>query len=270
MQLAATPLEEITMRRSESGSWVCLLSFVLSSFALSLTGAPVARAAITITGVAPGSEGPAIAGSTIEDFEDVNLVTGLTIRMGGVAGGYPARMWKNTLPRIWKPSTASSCCTLGGPFVNNPWDGVAALCTGGLGGTGLTGVAPGDGNFWDTSFADSVYFLFDQPQAQVGIGLSNFQSALSGDPPRTDHELIVNGVSKGTLESLLPGWVSGQYIRNRYLLVAATAPDAIRSVTIQNVSLVNADGLVFDKLAMLDFTSPARPSTWGRLKILHR
>jgi hypothetical protein len=253
------------MRRFLSRLW--FLPLVLGF--LAAPGPRAVEAAITITGYAYGSEGPALAGATIENFEDVNLIPGLTIRMGGIPG-YPARMWSGTLPRIWVASTASSCCTLGGPFPNNPWDGVAALCNGGLGGTGLSGLAPGTGNYWDFTFADSVYFLLDTPQAMFGVGLSNFQSALSGDPPRTDHELIVNGVSRGTVESLLPGFVSGQYIRNRYLVITATAPDNIRSVAIQNVSTVNADGLVFDKLAIRDFTSPAQASTWGSIKATYR
>jgi len=228
---------------------------------------PTARAGITITGIAPGSEGPSIASATIENFEDVTLIPGLTIRMGGVPSPGVNRMW-TTLPRVFNPSLASSCCTLGGPFVNNAWDGVGALTNGGLGGTGLSGLSPGDGQFWDFVFADTVAFIMSPPKALFGIGLSNFQSAASGDPPRTDHELIVNGVSKGTLESLLPGWQSGQYIKNRYLLITATAPDAITTVAIQNVTL--ADGLVFDKLALGDFTSPAMPGTWGRLKTLYR
>lgn len=234
---------------------------------LALIAVHPAHAAITVTGFAPGSEGPAIVGATIEDFEDVNLIPGLTIRMGGIPG-FGARTWTGTLPRVFKPSLAPSCCALGGPFLNNTWDGVGALTNGGLFGTGTSGLSPGDGQFWDFQFADSVTFLFSTPKAMFGIGLSNFQSAASGDPPRTDHELIVNGVSLGRLETLLPGWVSGQYIRNRYLVITATAPDAINSVAIQNLTL--ADGLVFDKLALSGFTTPVARRSWGRVKILYK
>ena len=226
-----------------------------------------ARATIVITGFAPGSENAAIGTATIENFEDATLIPGLTIRMGGVPSPYPARVW-TTLPRVFNPSTASGCCTLGGPFPANAWDGVGALVNGGLGGTGLSGLSPGDGQFWDFQFADSVVFMLNPPMALFGVGLSNFQSAAVGDPARTDHELIVNGVSRGRLETLLPGWASGQYIKNRYLLITATAPDAITTVAIQNITLV--DGLVFDKLALAGVPNPALRSSWGRVKSLYR
>jgi hypothetical protein len=225
------------------------------------------RAAITITGFASGGENGAIASATIEDFEDVNLIPGLTIRMGGVPSPFSNRMW-GPLPRVFNPSLAPSCCGIGGPYPLNAWDGVGALTNGGLGGTGATGVSPGDGQFFDFQFADSVVFVMNPPKQLFGVGLSNFQSLLSGDPPRTDHELIVNGVSRGSLESLLPGLVSGQYVKNRYLVITATSPDAIATVSIQNMTLV--DGMVFDKVALRDFTSPTLPSTWGRLKSLSR
>lgn len=237
------------------------------SLFLSLASPHASHAAILVTGLAPGSEGPAIAGATVEDSEDVNLISGLTIRMGGIPG-FGARSWTGTLPRVFKPSLASSCCTLGGPFPNNLWDGVGALTNGGLFGTGSSGLSPGDGQFWDFQFADSVVFLFSKPKGLFGIGLSNFQSAASGDPALTDHELIVNGVSRGRLETLLSGWVSGQYIRNRYLLITATAPDAILSVSIQNIT--QADGLVFDKLAMQDPIAPVNRSNWGRVKSIYK
>jgi hypothetical protein len=225
-----------------------------------LFGVPRANAAITITGYAFGSEGPAVSGATIEDFEDVNLLPGLTIRMGGSIT--TPRMWTGTLPRVWNPATATNCCTLGGPFPANTWDGTFALCNGGHG-TGSTGLSGGLGNYWDFSFADSVYFIFNAPQQMVGLGLSNFQS-LGGPTPVTNHELIVNGVSRGVLETLLPGYAPGVNVRFRYMVVTATAPDQINSICIQCIT--NLDGLVFDKLAVKDFSSPARQSTWGRIK----
>jgi len=223
-----------------------------------------ADAAITITGYAYGSEGPAIVGATIEDFEDTALIPGLTIRMGGSIT--TPRVWSGTLPRTWNPATATNCCTLGGPFPANTWDGTLALCNGGHG-TGSTGLSGGLGNYWDFNFADSVYFSFGTGQQLVGLGLSNLQS-LGGPTPITNHELIVNGVTRGALETLLPGYAPGVNVRFRYLVVTATAPDQINSICIQNISAI--DGLVFDKLAMKDFVVPAQPSTWGRIKAEHR
>lgn len=243
-----------------------LLSAALPLCALFTMITP-SRAAITITGFAPGGENGAISSAIIEDFEDTILVPNLTIRMGGVPFPGLPRMW-GPLPRVFNPSLVGNCCGIVGPFPLNAWDGVGALTNGGLGGAGNTGVSPGDGQFFDFVFADSVVFVMSPTKQLFGVGLSNFQSLASGDPPRTDHELIVNGVSRGSLESLLPGWVSGQYVKNRYLVITATFPDAIATVSIQNMTLV--DGMVFDKLALRDFPSPALPSTWGRLKTLHR
>ena len=78
----------------------------------------------------------------------------------------------------------------------------------------------------------------------------------------------MNGVSKGLVETLLPGWVAGPNFRNRYLVVTATAPDAIQSIAFQNVSAV--DGLVFDKIAFKEIPSPATPTSWGRIKAIYR
>lgn len=240
------------------------LAVALAAAVFSFAAPSLARAAITITGFAYGAEGPAIASATIENFEDVNLIPGLTIRMGG--GLTTPAMWSGTIPHTWNPSTASSCCSLGGPFPANTWDGSNALCNGGFG-AGVSGLSPHNGNYWDFSFADSVYFLMSPAVSQFGLGLSNFQS-LGGPTAVTNHELIVNGVSKGNLEALLPGYVPGVNVRFRYLVVTATAPDDIRSVCIQNVT--NPDGLVFDELALRGGTTPARTGSWGGLKNIYR
>lgn len=239
-----------------------ILPCLLLAVAL-LAGRPApALAAFSFTGYAYGSEGPAVAGMTVEDFEDVNLIPGLTIRISG--GITTPAMWTGTMPRVWNPATATSCCTLGGPFPANTWDGSYALCNGGFG-TGSTGVSPHTGNYWDFSFADSVCFLLAQPATEFGVGLSNFQS-LGGPTPITNHELIVNGVSRGLLETLLPGYAPGVNVRFRYLKIAATGADVIQSVCIQSVT--NLDGLVFDKLAVsAGATVPATRPSWGQLKI---
>ncbi len=223
------------------------------------------RAAINITGYAYGSEGPALTGMLIEDFEDTSLQTawGFTIRMAG--GITTPAMWTGSLPRTWNPATATSCCTLGGPFPANTWDGSYAICNGGFG-TGSTGTSPHNGNYWDFTFADSVCFLMTGAP-KFGVGLSNFQS-IGGPTGVTNHELIVNGVSRGLLETLLPGYVPGVNVRFRYLLITATAPDLITSVCIQNVSAL--DGLVFDKVALVDPITAADHHTWGRLKTIYR
>lgn len=235
---------------------------VLAFLALMGSAAP-SRAAFTVTGYAFGSEGPAIVGFIVEDFEDQNLIAGLTIRMGGTSIATP-RMWTGTIPRTWDPTTAAGG-TFGGPFTANTWDGTHALTNGGHG-VGQTGHSPGDGNYWDFNFADSVVFVFNPPAKAVGMGLSNFQSP-GGPTPLTNHSLAINGVQWGLVESLT-GWAPGGNVRNRYVVITASGADAIQSIAFHN--LTAADGLVFDKLAVPDPTSGARPGSWGRLKSLYR
>lgn len=221
-----------------------------------------AHAAITVTGYAFGAEGPALVGMDIEDFEDVNLIPGLTVHFGG--GITTPRTYTGTLNRVFTPATAAAG-TLGGPFPANTWDGVGALTNGGHG-PGITGLSPGTGNYWDFSFAETTVFLFDKPQASVGIGLSNFQS-LGGPSAITNHQLIVNGVLWGLVESLA-GWVGGVNVRNRYVVITGTGTDKISSIAFRNVT--QPDGLVFDKLSVPSASTPARPRTWGTVKSSYR
>lgn len=232
-----------------------------------------AQAGLTITGYAFGSEGLAISGvgpEDHEDFEDVNLIPRLTIKMSGRIA--TTTVWTGTMPRTWLPSSASSVGSLGGPFNFETWDGTRALCNGGFG-TGVTGFSPHNGNYWDHTFADSVFFLIaaapdddsNKGCAMFGVGLSNFQS-IGGIAQVTNHELIVNGVSQGNLETLLPGYVAGPQSRFRYLLIQSTDND-ITSVCIRNNTA--EDGLVFDELVIGNIV-PAQAETWGHLKSTYR
>lgn len=228
----------------------CLLRPLTLLIAALLSTAPAAlHAATTVTSIAPGAEGPYIAGMGIEDFEDVNLVPGVTFvfsvwrSSANVILANPAVSYTGTLPQTWTSNDNG--------FPNNPWDGTRTLIN-------------GWGHDWAYPFAASVELQFSPARSAIGVGLSNVQTdAGSGN---TTHTLWVNGVSKGNLESL-PGWVSNVYGKNRYLLVSGEPISSVRVV-----ANTHFDGMAFDKLALGTPAgpTPATGTTWGRLKTLYR
>lgn len=205
-------------------------------------------AATTVISIAPGSESSFIGSMAIEDFEDVNLLAGLTITfsvwrngVNAITGNAPVT-YTGTLPGVWTPATDG--------FPQNAWDGTHALVN-------------GWGHDWAYPFAASVEFQFPDAPAAIGIGLGNFQrDAASGN---TFHTLFVNGVDKGKLESL-PGWVSIVNGKNRYLFISGDEP----ITSVRFTADTHFDGLAFDKLAMGDLFVPTQSTTWGRLKSLYR
>jgi len=214
------------------------LAGILASFLLSQT----AIADFNITGYNYGEENNVIINHTIEDFEDLSLVNGLAIDF--FEGIDIPRTYSGALPRLFNPAEASSMYPLGGPFYHNTWDGSYALTNAGHGDHGgITGISPGDGNFWDQDVSMTVRFSFSTPKQSIGVGLANFQSN------KTSHELWINGEPYGLLEDI-QNWQTGTRIQNLYLFITATDGDTISSITIHNKSW--GDGLVFDKLAMLD------------------
>lgn len=211
--------------------------------------APCSFAAVTVASIAPGSEGAAIAGFTIENFEDTTLEPGLSIVLSqwrdannNITATGPVT-YSGTLATTWSPSAIG--------FLSNAWDGTKT-------------VVNGTGFVWAPPFAAKVEFKFDSPRLAVGIGLSNFQHDL--DSGLTYHTLTVNGVSMGRLESL-PGWASG-LIKNRYILITGDPNTPIQSILIS--ADTHYDGMIFDKLAIGDGTTPTLTPTWGRLKLLYR
>ena len=176
-----------------------------------------------------------ISGLTTEDFEDVNLVSGLTIQHTNPDGG-PT----NTLSNLYTQPDAN--------FNDNYWAGNSAL------------VNTPDNTIWFPPIAslnnisESVTFLLDDSASQFGVGLGNFQADL------VDHMLMVNGVEQLILESLAnfnPGVNSNFNIRNGYLLINAESGESISSVTIQlranggtdPINGPGSDGLIFDHVA---------------------
>lgn len=222
------------------------LSAILS-LALVLIAPQAVPATVTVASIAPGSEDPFITGMTVEDFEDVDLFSGLSVTFsrwlnsGNTNTGAAPVTYADTLPRTWTCAASG----LGG----NAWDGTRAL---------VNGLNHG----WAYPYAADIKLTFDPPRDAVGVGLSNFQRDL--DSGLTYHALRVNGVFVTRLESLT-GWVSTVFSRNRYLRISGEPIE-----TIEFVAETHFDGMVLDKLAIGAATSPAASTTWGRLKRLYR
>ncbi len=173
-----------------------------------------------------------ITGDTIDTFETTTLIPGLSITLsGGVT-----TTTLTALPNIYDQTV---CGSLGigawdgtGAAVNSPTNQLNS-CTSPTGLAALTtfNYAPG------TTF--------------FGIALSNFQSLSPPSPafPITNHELFVNGIDEGILESLAgPNWSPG-IVRNAYLIVRASGGSSITSVGFEN--LTASDFLAFDTLAVV-------------------
>jgi hypothetical protein len=220
--------------------------FAILAALVAVAPSPVA-AATSVTVLAPASVDAVIVGSTIEDFEDMNLIPGLTIQFSlwlnaaSAVTADPAVTYTGTLPRTWDPSVV--------PLSNNTWDGSHALVN-------------GWDHKWLAPLASSIVFQFSTPQPSVGIGCSNFQSSV------TFHQLLVNGISKGNLEAL-PGWIDDiVHGKNGYLLFVGGPGDPITSIEFK--ANTHYDGLVWDKLAIGPMATPTNSTSWGRVKSLYR
>jgi hypothetical protein len=168
----------------------------------------------------------------IEDFEDTELVPGLTISMSGngVSGSLTA------LPAV---------LTLSSRF----WDGTRLL------GSNTANTNPSAAC---VPCAMEVMFTFSTPMASVGIGLSGFQSLTppAARFPVTNHRLLINGVAVGaTLEQLAgSAWAPDAFSRSAYIRIDAAPGESITSITFANITA--PDFLEFDHLAMLPLPEP--------------
>lgn len=182
-----------------------------------------------------------ISGYTIEDFEDTVLISGLTISFNGLI---PQDKSYTILPKTFDSASDSQTA-------NNYWDGTKVLTNAG---NGL------NGPFLPTASTNTTFTLATGAPV-VGIGLANFQSALSSPTnpfPVTDHTLFVNGQSLGTVEALAGGnWSGGVAVRNAYLRIEGTGGSLITSIRFQNDTA--QDFLVFDRLAVFAVQNQAVP-----------
>lgn len=183
-----------------------------------------------------------ITGYTIEGFENTTLIPGLSITFSftGIPGNIPP-VTLTSLPNLFDPTHFPPVDGDSG-FSNNTWDGTYALTNGGDG-----------NNTMSYNFASVTTFSFAPGTTSMGVGLANFQSAASSPTnpfPITDHELFVNGMPLGTIESLAgANWTAGENYRNAYVRIDATGSDTITSIAFQNLT-GRQDALVFDHLAV--------------------
>lgn len=196
-----------------------------------------------------------------EGFEDTTLAPGLSLTLEGGAFSFPET--HNSLPALFDP-LAVAATPFAGPITNNTWDGQHVATNYGhqsanpINQRWLNDLAPAL-----NEAADSFTFNFSTPVLEFGVGLSNFQSP-GGPAAITDHELIINGQSQGTIESFGGGaWDPGIYLRNGYLTISATAP--MSTIQIRNISTSFKDAMVFDAAG---FTAVPEPNAFALLTLL--
>ncbi len=170
-----------------------------------------------------------IAGYTIEDFEDVNLVSGLSVSFTS-----PSSDPTTTLAQLHNPLAPIGGSL--GPFANNTWDGSHALMN------HVDNLFPSSALIQSgtPSVSRLTTFHLESGASSFGIGLANFQNV-------TSHELLVNGLSVAVIPNLA-NFIFGVEVRNLYIRIDAEAGESISSVGIDTVG-GSLDGLVFDRVA---------------------
>ncbi len=184
---------------------------------------------------------------TIDSFETTALIPGLTIQL---SGGVSPTTW-TSLPNLFNGDIACPGLTSG-----QAWDGTDTASNQILNQVTNCSGAPGTANLMTFNYAPGA--------TSFGIGLSNFQSVNPPSPsfPIANHELFVNGVDMGVLETLAGAAWSPGLTRNAYLRIDGTNGGVITSVGIENLSTaLGVDFLMFDHLAILPSATAARNVT---------
>ncbi len=203
-----------------------------------------------VNGVPPGNwpqpdSSVGVAGYSIEDFEDSNLVAGLRIGWVSAAGTNPPA---STLPTVFNPTQDPNGPVFGYAFTNGVWDGSRCLVN-------------GRGNvshpFNTQAPWGDVVLEFNPPARAVGFSLQQSENPI---------QLVVNGTALGGLQSL--GGVPTGGGRIGYFTVRATGATPISRVVLDNGG---GDGWVIDHLAFLPETdvpgyvvTPFAPDSWPR------
>lgn len=183
-----------------------------------------------------------VAGGLVEDFEDVTLVEGLQVEIADAVGNFTGS-GVTSLPAVFDPVLDDP---FGDSFVEGVWDESRVLV--------------------NTEGNETIYYgssdwrpvAFHVPDGTAWIGFSMQQ--VSGN-----HELYVNGVSRGRLESL--GCVLGAG-RNGYLVIGSDDPaEPVVSVWFGG----RGDAFTIDHLVLADPDEvPLISRTWGAVKSLFR
>jgi hypothetical protein len=208
--------------------------FTVTSFDRNLWGAPDTTLGVN--------------GYTIEDFEDVNLVSGFQVSVASPNGNLAQT---SILPNTFKPSDDlfGNAFTLGGGGV---WDGQHGIINTRTNQT----FHYGDSGSWGT-----VTFHFIAGASSIGFSVQQMDR---------DAFLIVNGTSIGTVFGLAPNFM-GSNGRQGYLRLDATGTDVIQSVAIMD-AFGGGDGYMFDHVAFAPVPEPATMTAMaiGALALLRR
>jgi hypothetical protein len=187
-------------------------------------------------------------GRPTDDFETTALLPGLTI----VLSGGVTTTTETSLPALFDGDTFSSFTQ------NQVWDGTHTASNA-IGNLPNSQTSP-------TNIANLITFVYAPGTLSFGIALSNFQSTDPSSPqfPVTNHELFVNGVDLGVLETLAGTKWSPGLVRNAYLRIDNDVP--ITSVGFENLLQPSAgqqDFLMFDHLTIApSVTSVPEPGTF--------
>ncbi len=178
-----------------------------------------------------------VSGYVIEDFEDLNIVSGLQVGVSSVNGSYGPT---STLPNTFNPFTDSTAGTAFQLDGGGQWDGTHGMIN-----TRTNREFPyTESNSWGSinltlgGFADSFGFSFQQMDQ-----LDN---------------LFINGQLQGNLASLA-GWATNG-LRQGYLRIDGTSGSSISNIQIQNV---NGDGFMIDHVAFHAVPEPASLVVFG-------
>ena len=124
----------------------------------------------------------AITGYLEDTFETTTLIPGLGITL---SGSVPSTTW-NALPSTFNPITQGD-----GFETNTQWDGTDVVDNG------------TNNQLHNNPWASVITFNYAAGATSFGIGLSGFQSTNpAGAFPITNHELFINGMDIGTIETL--------------------------------------------------------------------
>lgn len=173
-----------------------------------------------------------VSGYTIDDLEDVNLVSGLQIGVISPNGNLAPT---STLPNTFKPSDDAygSAFTLGG---GGAWDGEHGV---------INTRTNQTFNYAEPGSWGNLTFYFGPSVTSAGFSVQQMDR---------DATIMVNGASIGNVSVLAPNFSSGNG-RQGYLRVDATGGDTISSLGIQD-AFGGGDGYMFDHVAFQSVPEP--------------
>ncbi len=176
-----------------------------------------------------------VDGYVIEDFEDVNLVSGLQVSVSSVNGGYGPT---STIPNTFDPFTDSTFGTafqIGG---GGAWDGRRGL---------INTRTNREFNYTEGDSWGKITLHFTAPVSSLGFSLHQSDLPL---------EVLIDGVSYGNLNSL-GGW-GNSGSRQGYMRIDGTAGSTISTLTFVNgESAPFRDGIMIDHVAFNPVPEPA-------------